>query len=305
MANEQFERLGGEIAKTLQGIGSERDRSLESVHNLQGMTRALLQNEALRLSQKGGVKVSQLVKVQAKLDRSLVAVQAVAAQKTAFQVTRPKVGEKEMAVDGMVVDERGRGAAGIFIAMLDRNNRAVSGIERVQTDKAGHYVFRIAADMAAKFAEIGKAGITVRAETEKAQVLGALAKPVVITEPLTTLPTITVKSAQPGRPTGGLTQRPATDVVLRPQPGSGGVVTQPITRPVLNVPVAGVRPTPVVTRAAAPAAAPPKTAAAPPPSAEPAKRKPAAKAKGKTPVKPAGKAKAKSKTRTKPPGRKK
>lgn len=303
MANDQFERLGGEIAKTLQGIGGERDSGLETVHSLQGMSRALLQNEALRLSQKGAVKVSQLVKIQAKLDRSFGAAQAVAAQKSAFQVTRPKVGEKEMAVDGMVVDERGRGAAGAFIAMLDRNNRAVSGIERVQTDKAGHYLFRIAADMAAKFAEIGKAGITVRAETEKAQVLGSLAKPVVVTEPLTTLPTITVKSGQPGRPTGGLTQRPTTDVVLRPQPGSGGVVAQPITRPVLTVPAAGLRPTPVVTRAAAPAAAPPKAAAAP--SAEPAKRKPAAKSKPKAPVKAAGKAKAKARTRTKPPARKK
>jgi hypothetical protein len=305
MANEQFDRLGSEIAKTFQGIGSERDRSLESVHNLQGMARALLQNEALRLSQKGSVKVSQLVKVQAKLDRSLAAVQAVAAEKTAFQVKRPTVTEKEMVIDGMVVDESRRGAAGLFVAMLDRNGRAVTGVERVQTDKTGHYLFRISGDLVAKFAEIAKAGITVRVETEKAQVLGSLAKPVVVSEPLTTLPTITVKSARPGRPTGGLTQRPTTDVVLRPEPG-GGVIRQPITRPVLRVPPAGGRVAPVVrsAAAAAPPAAQPKSAAEAPPGAKPTARKqaPAGKPAAKAKTKAAGAPASKTKKTTKPGG---
>lgn len=241
MSDTESARYGQDLSQTLTAVSGKRDGDLETTNSLQGLSRALLQNEVRRLAGKRSVKISQRAKVQAKLDRTLTATKAIKAQKEEIIIKRPVEEEKALIVEGRVVSLDDRGLPGLSVALGQPNGSVIIAVKPQTTDRQGHYVFRLDEEVVAEIKEMIAKGIHVLVLDKSGELIGKTEKTFTLKGAVNKAPTIILRrkvidprrrvTARPARP--ARTVEPARgDDLIRPQ--AGGVLRQPVARPVIT-----------------------------------------------------------------------
>lgn len=141
--NTKNERVVEELSKVLDQLKSARVAALSEAGDLRAIMHTFLQHEARRIARKLGERHPRSQQLNALLKANLHIVNTLIVERETYQVVVPDVAEDAALVHGRVVDENGRGIAGLRVCLLDQGGQPISEAEPPATDTTGYYAITL------------------------------------------------------------------------------------------------------------------------------------------------------------------
>lgn len=180
--NTKNERVVEELSKALDQLKFARVAALSETGDLQAIMRTFLQHEARRIARKLGERHSRSQQLNARLKANLQIVNTLAVEREIYQVEVPEVAEDEALVHGRVVDENGRGIAGLVVCLVDECGTPIRDVEGSTTDTTGYYPITLDPDLTDRVCKKHKTGIFLAVFTSKGQLLYRQPRPLALTK---------------------------------------------------------------------------------------------------------------------------
>ncbi len=136
------EDFAAQINDLVNQLTGSRKEALSDMLAVQTGAQILLQHEEQRLAKKLGSDHPRVLELQSRRLAQLENIQDLSADREIAAIRVPSIKEKEALIHGRLVDEEGRGIAGLRVYLVDESGKAVADIE-TETDASGYYALRL------------------------------------------------------------------------------------------------------------------------------------------------------------------
>ena len=141
------------------------------------LRRALMAHESFRLEKRLGPDASRVQYLAARIDQHGAVATQLAVEEEIARVRTPRVDAQDAVVQGRMMSDDQRGLAGATVRLVDAQGKAVAGVDPVQTDASGYYVFVMNPQVAKMVTAAGPVSVAVG---EDKPVVPEGAKPIVV-----------------------------------------------------------------------------------------------------------------------------
>ena len=189
--NDSFENDLKELYEMLQ---QQRSALLDAVLDVQVGARLLMTLEAGRLEQQHGADDPRVTGLRERADTILARANVLAVEREIAGVRAPPTVKTGALVQGRVTDHQCRAAGRVSVRLVAENGTPVAGIEPVEADDAGFYMFVLKPETVTAIGAETKVTVALR-DGEK-DVVPAAAKPFTIAPDVSVVQEVTLSSSE-------------------------------------------------------------------------------------------------------------
>ncbi len=172
--------LAEKFAKNLDRLRTARVDALTQAMDTQLMLRTLLQHEVRRMEKKLGAEHPRTQGLRARLQANRGQINALAVERERFQVKVPDVAEDGALIHGRVVDEEGRGIAGLMVCLVERSGVPIANMDEPITDTSGYFAITLDPEAIDRLRKVHEAGVFLAVFTVKRRLVHQQPKPLAL-----------------------------------------------------------------------------------------------------------------------------
>jgi PASTA domain len=159
------------LINSLRQLKNERLAALSSTVDIQVAMQALFQREARRLEKKLGAQHPRVRQMKSRLKSNLQTINSLEIERQLSRIEAPKVEGEAALIHGRVVDEDGRGIAGLTVCLVDHCGSMVRGASEPVTDASGYFAFVLEPETVDKLNETYRTGIFLGVFTNRRRLM--------------------------------------------------------------------------------------------------------------------------------------
>jgi len=161
MSDTQTSAAFDDLLAAVQGLLGEHAEAAGLLKDMPVIQQALLQREADRLERKLGREHPRVQRLRTQAQDNARLVQAVESAVEAARVPVAPVAEDTVLLHGRVLDEHGRGLAGVAVSAEDDQGKALRSLGHTESDALGYFALPVSARVAAALAKAKRTRIVL------------------------------------------------------------------------------------------------------------------------------------------------
>jgi hypothetical protein len=241
--SDSFEKDLSEMYNALQ---QQRGALLDAVLDVQVDARLLMVLEVQRLEQQRGADDPRIASLRERAETMLARANVLAVEREIATVRVPPTVKTGAIVQGRITDAKRRAAGGVSVRLVSERGKAVDGVDPVEVDDAGFYVFVLKPETVTAIGADTK--LTVALRGGEKELVPAAAKPFTIAPGVSAVQEVTLSTGElerlllqvpdltPPPTTPSRPPQPPPSVVAPTQPPPVLTPTQPQQPPAVTRP---------------------------------------------------------------------
>jgi hypothetical protein len=157
--NRQTDGVSEELSRGLDELRDLGVSALSESRDVQTALQSLLQHEARRIERKLGRQHPRCQRLAVRLKANLELINGLEVERQVRQVKVPDVAGDAALVHGRVMDENGRGIAGLVVCLVDGRCTPIREAEGATTDATGYYAITLNRPVSASVSRQQAAGV--------------------------------------------------------------------------------------------------------------------------------------------------